>query len=214
MSSGTSRDLQQLTDAARRLGEGALVDPVEVRGTGGIGKLAATFRDMQIRLRTDPLTGQSNRDWFTRRLAERVQRHNTRLARGEPDLFGLMFLDLNKFKQINDTLGHDAGDRVLIEVGQRLRAHTRAEDTVARLGGDEFVVLLDGLSDADAGEALRQQLETLLREPLQTVDMSPLGGVFHGGSMGLALSPTTPLTSEALMEAADQAMYLRKQHRR
>ena len=102
-----------------------------------------------------------------------------------------MLMDLNHFKEINDTLGHHQGDRLLQEVAVRLRATLRASDTVARLGGDEFGILLHGGHGPDGAGAVAESLLARLREPF-VVDATTLQ---IGGSIGLARVPSTGTTS-------------------
>lgn len=151
----------------------------------------------------DPLTGLANRRRFfaalERALAGRRQRDR---AGGCVALF-----DLDHFKAINDGLGHEAGDRLLVELARRLRAATRAGDTVARLGGDEFALLLPGLPEESAG---LERLERLLGELSAPVD---LGGThFHPSiSIGAAFYPRDGMRADDLYRAADSALYAAKQ---
>ncbi|HTX30450.1 MAG TPA: GGDEF domain-containing protein [Solirubrobacteraceae bacterium] len=117
---------------------------------------------------------------------------------------GLLFLDLDNFKQVNDAHGHAVGDAVLVEVGHRLRSAVRPFDTVARLGGDEFVVLCEPV-DEESAIALGRRLQTAIELPVST------GGTTHelSASIGIALSPAHP---EALLENADSALYRAKAH--
>ncbi|MDB5848564.1 MAG: hypothetical protein JWP29_2316 [Rhodoferax sp.] len=202
-----SNDLQHLTSAARRVGEGQIDDVIEIRGRGAIGELAGTFREMQLRLRTDALTGLANRDWLMRCIDHRIERGRRETDR-QP--FAVLFIDLNRFKLINDTLGHAGGDRVLIEVGARLRSATREGDTVARYAGDEFVVLLDGVPDLASAEKARDHISVALLLPLQSLAGSALCGRSFGGSVGLALYPGSCHNAEELVRQADQDMYRAK----
>ncbi|BDT66626.1 hypothetical protein os1_07890 [Comamonadaceae bacterium OS-1] len=198
-----SADLQHLTEAARRVGEGHLDAVVNVRGRGTIGELAQTFREMQLRLRTDALTGLHNREWLMRTLNDRLER-GRRQADQQP--FAVLFIDLNKFKTINDTLGHNAGDRVLVVTAERLRQATRSSDTVARYAGDEFVVLLDPVADQAVAEQIRNKIDQALRQPIPDVAAK----TFHGASIGIALFPGTAVDAEDLVRQADADMYRRK----
>ena len=115
----------------------------------------------------------------------------------------LLFIDLDRFKAVNDSLGHAAGDRLLIEVARRLRAAVRAEDLVARLAGDEFVVLLEGLRErAEAAEVARKILQAL-PQPL-TIGSHTLT---PAASVGIAVYPEDGISATALLAAADAAMY-------
>jgi diguanylate cyclase (GGDEF)-like protein/PAS domain S-box-containing protein len=145
---------------------------------------------------TDPLTGLPNR----RRLAERVKSSLAQAQRGQAQ-FALLFLNLDGFKHVNDTLGHAFGDRVLIEVAERLRACLRQGDTVARLGSDEFVLLLN-LADSDGAEASACRVLEALRQPFHQAGMS----FTVTASIGIALVPGDGTTMDELMGRADAAM--------
>lgn len=146
----------------------------------------------------DELTGLPNRRLFHDRLnyaLERARRTGTNTA--------LLLVDLDQFKQINDTFGHHAGDRVLEHVGEVFLARVRRSDTVARTGGDEFAVILDEpISRMDA-DAVAQSLVELLDEPLKFGEMS----IPIGASVGIALFPDDALDAEGLFIAADLQMY-------
>ena len=115
---------------------------------------------------------------------------------------GLLFVDLDDFKMVNDAFGHDAGDRTLQEVAVRLRRSVRASDTVARLGGDEFAVLIeDAAGESEVREAL-DRIEAALLEPLESAG----GSVTVRASIGRALAGGAD-DADAILRAADQAMY-------
>lgn len=202
-----SRDLRRLAQAAREIGEGRLDVPMEIRRDDEIGALASSFRWMQQRLRTDVLTGLVNRDVIVRSIAARIDRHR---RAGDARPFAVLFIDLNRFKQVNDRYGHDAGDRVLVEIGTRLRGATRSTDQVARYAGDEFVVLLDSVNDAAAAAQIRANIEAVMSEPIRSVE--PAGDAATGplGAVGLAVFPRDAQTAEDLIRAADHDMYARK----
>jgi diguanylate cyclase (GGDEF)-like protein len=142
----------------------------------------------------DALTGLPNRVLFRERVEDAIR---------TADPATVMLMDLNHFKEINDTLGHHEGDRLLQEVGTRLRATLRADDTVARLGGDEFAIVLRGAADPDA---VAESLLARLREPF-VVDGTTLQ---VSGSIGLARHPEHGADVETLMQRADIAMYAAK----
>ncbi|TSE19637.1 putative signaling protein [Tepidimonas alkaliphilus] len=150
----------------------------------------------------DALTGLFNRaqlhEWLelTARQAQRAQRRGA-----------VLLIDLDDFKAINDGYGHHAGDRVLIEVARRLRRHVRAADVVARLGGDEFVVVLSDVSDPQAALAVGDKLLRALTEPVELEAVE----VAVGASIGVALFPDDAQAAEALLRAADLAMYAAKE---
>jgi diguanylate cyclase (GGDEF)-like protein len=206
-----SRDLARLARAARAVGEGRLDAPLSILRNDEIGDLAGSFRQMQERLRTDMLTGLVNRDVIVRSIAERL-RHPRRSADAHP--FAVLFIDLNNFKRVNDQLGHEAGDRALVEVAARLRSATRAGDLVARYAGDEFVVLLDRVADAGAADHVRLHIEGVLCEPLKSLGDSPGARELRGAAVGLALYPGDGEDAEALIRHADHDMYTRKRRAR
>jgi diguanylate cyclase (GGDEF)-like protein/PAS domain S-box-containing protein len=150
----------------------------------------------------DDVTGLANRAMFT----ERVRQAIARGRREERDL-ALLFLDLDDFKMINDSLGHAAGDEVLVEVARRLDANVRGADTAARFGGDEFAVLLEDLADThDAADAAQRILE-LLAEPMDAGHRE----VGLRGSLGISVALAgDPRSAEDLIRDADAAMYIAK----
>jgi len=123
----------------------------------------------------------------------------------------VLFVDLNNFKLINDRFGHDAGDRVLVEVGQRLLKATRACDRVARYGGDEFLLMINDIPSRQAAEQVRQHVEEVLGEPLQALDLSPItDGIPASGAVGLAFYPADGDNVDDLIKSCDHDMYVRK----
>ncbi|MDB5894144.1 MAG: hypothetical protein JWQ88_1675 [Rhodoferax sp.] len=207
-----SVDLRHLTRAARQVGEGQLDEVVQISGHGSLGELASTFREMQLRLRTDGLTGLTNRDWLMRCINHRIEQHRRQSDR-QP--FAVLFIDLNRFKLINDTLGHEGGDQVLVEISDRLRRATREGDVVARYAGDEFVVLLDQVPDMTAARQAHRHIRDALMAPLPSLVGTPLHGHSFGASVGLAMHPGRARNAEELVRLADQDMYVakvRKEH--
>ncbi|MBB4014332.1 diguanylate cyclase [Niveibacterium umoris] len=149
---------------------------------------------------TDSLTGVLNRLGFNRRLADLVSEH----ARDRRHGFSLAMIDLDWFKQVNDTHGHDAGDHVLRVVAKRLEGLVRRTDTVARLGGDEFVVLLDGVIDEAAALTILHKVRQAVLEPISL----ETGAIAHvGASIGLTVVSETLCGPEEVMRRADAAMY-------
>ncbi len=146
----------------------------------------------------DPLTDLPNRTLFFDRLDQDCVR--TR-RNGEP--FAVVMIDLDRFKEINDSLGHAAGDFVLITIARRLRAHLREIDTVARLGGDEFALLLQDLASPESAMMLGEKLIGLIEQPIVHGTR-----VLHvGASMGIAMCPEIAVDAAALLAGADAAMY-------
>lgn len=149
----------------------------------------------------DALTGLPNRAMFNRTLAQALAR-----ARPQGKRLALLFIDLDRFKNINDTLGHNAGDYLLQEMARRLRAVMREGELLARLGGDEFVVLLEDINDASRiVQVARRILDALVREyPLD-------GQVIHiTASIGISVCPDDGIDQFSLMKHADVAMYRAK----
>jgi diguanylate cyclase (GGDEF)-like protein/PAS domain S-box-containing protein len=158
------------------------------------------------RAMTDPLTGLGNRAGFETRLTRLLR------TRGEHPDFALLMLDLDHFKAVNDTHGHQAGDLVLQVIGERLSAATRHSDYVARLGGDEFVVLLEGVSDAGPIRRLADNLLVSLIQPIPLDDRQEIS-VAVGASIGIAFA-TPGCTMAQLVRLADNAMYEAKNNGR
>ena len=116
------------------------------------------------------------------------------------------FIDLDRFKEVNDTLGHDGGDFLLKTVAERLRAVTRIDDMVARLGGDEFVVVQTGISGKDQAEDFAQRLLSAVIAPMKFKEQEIVATV----SVGVALAPTDGTNPERLLKSADLALYKSK----
>jgi diguanylate cyclase (GGDEF)-like protein/PAS domain S-box-containing protein len=159
-------------------------------------KLQAQQRIEQLAY-TDPLTGLPNRLMLTERVNYALQ-VSERTGKG----FAVLFLDLDRFKHINDSLGHLFGDRVLIEVSQRLKGCLRQTDTLCRLGGDEFVIHLHE-ADVRAAEMTAQRIMEMIGDPVELDDMA----FSLSCSMGIALYPTDGRTLDELIQHADTAMY-------
>jgi diguanylate cyclase (GGDEF)-like protein len=149
----------------------------------------------------DALTGLPNRSMFSKALGQSINE-----ARRYARRLSVAFLDLDRFKQINDTLGHEAGDQLLREVATRLRACVRDSDTVARLGGDEFVVLLPEVGDSMGAAALAQKILAVIARPFTLI-----GQEFRvTGSIGISSYPEDGLDEQTLKKNADIAMYQAK----
>lgn len=178
---------------------------------GALSHIVLNIEDISDRVETqaqmeklafyDPLTGLENRRLFRDRL-EQGLRHLRRSKKA----MALLFLDLDQFKRINDTLGHEAGDELLCTVAQRLRDCVREEDIVARLGGDEFTILLANISSPDdAGLVARKILRALL-EPITLSTQE----VTVSCSIGITVAPEDSMNASVLMRNADLAMYRAK----
>lgn len=150
--------------------------------------------------RLDTLTGVANRLHFQESLAEAI-------AASESDTaFALLTIDLDSFKEVNDTLGHPAGDALLTIVGHRLTQLSRRDDMVARLGGDEFAIIQRGVQERCDADALAQRIVDVLRQPFLVHGKR----VEIGGTVGIALAPHDGRTAEDVMRKADIALYRAK----
>ena len=217
-----SKPLQQLLLALRQFGQGTHEEPLPlpVQRPDEFGVLARAVEEMQRQLRGqfasleikqqeldrlashDSLTGLPNRRLFMDRLTLAMAR-----ARRNQSQLALLFIDLDNFKNINDSLGHAAGDDVLTMMSARMTALVREVDTVARIGGDEFIILLDEADDPAEIAQIAQRMVEVLRQPV------PYQGheLVCGGSIGISCFPGDADDITALVAAADQAMYQAKQ---
>ena len=172
------------------------------RRISGLRMSQAALRLQAARLEqaaaTDPLTGLANRTGLA---------HGATRVLADGAAHALMLLDLDRFKPINDTHGHDAGDAVLRAVATRLQAHLRADDIVARLGGDEFVILLAGPLSDEQLATLARRLDAAVRQPVPFEGQALTVGV----STGIARSPQDGGSLTELLRCADQAMYQAKE---
>jgi len=186
-------------------------DHVVVAGSTEVAELGAGFNEMTTRLKelyeslenlafTDPLTKLPNRTLFHERLEQTIDE-----AKRDYRPFALFLMDIDRFKDINDTLGHQVGDMLLQQVAARLRSKLRDIDTVARMGGDEFAILLPAVSDKHAAMAARMLLQAL-RTPFHVEEQS----LDIGASIGVALYPDHGVDANILIQRADVAMYAAK----
>jgi diguanylate cyclase (GGDEF)-like protein len=152
----------------------------------------------------DALTGLPNRKLLTERLAEAVDG-----ARVDGGTVAYCLLDVDRFKEVNDTLGHAAGDRLLKAIGERLSGSLRAQDTVARLGGDEFGIVLPQLADVDEATRIAARCIEAIVAPFPLEGME----VVVDGSIGIAIYPHHANEVDALLKHADAAMYVAKRER-
>ena len=211
-----TRPINRLRDAARRFAEGQPVGNLPLERQDEFGDLARSFQQMQNTIsaqfqslqqnkneleemiRHDPLTGLANR----RLLSERLEHAIALSQRGSYGV-ALLFIDLNGFKKINDTLGHDAGDTLLTVIADRLQEQVRVTDTVARLGGDEFVILLVGTPHLEAVSAIAKGLLESIQAPI------PVKGqqLNVGACVGISRYPDDGETASELLVSSDHAMY-------
>ncbi|MBC8273624.1 MAG: GGDEF domain-containing protein, partial [Chloroflexi bacterium] len=181
----------------------------EITGFRGIAADVTERRQFEQKLAEmathDALTGLPNRTLLSDRFTVALE-----LSRRTGNRLAVMMLDLDRFKAVNDSMGHDVGDRLLKAVGKRLKVTMRKSDTVARIGGDEFVVLLPQIPHADEVAKFAQRILDAFREPL----------VFNGyrpnitTSIGIAVYPEGGKDIESLLKNADTAMYLAKEQGR
>lgn len=189
--------------------------------TSGVAKFDAngkftgyrgTGRDVTLRRRAeeqvkqlahfDTLTQLPNRTLFMDRLQHEIQR-----AQRGAFKTAVLLLDLDRFKEINDSLGHEQGDELLIQTATRLRACVRETDTIARLGGDEFAVILNELESMDAAQTIASKILQSIHQPFELK-----GGRGHtSASIGIAMCPEDAAHADGLLKAADQAMYAAKE---
>lgn len=146
----------------------------------------------------DPLTNLPNRNYFRRRLPQAVS-----LAKRYGRILCLLFIDLDRFKPINDQFGHGVGDIVLMQVGERLRSVLRTSDSVCRLGGDEFVILLESTDTLEGATRVAQKVIDSLNEPIEAGDHI----CFIGASIGISVFPNDCSDAETMLRHADIAMY-------
>lgn len=213
------RPLRSAADHADRMTRGeAPLEPLKVVRNDEVGELTAAFNRLLAKLEQsqrqmahmahhDALTGLPNRTLLADRLKQALAR-----AQRMDECVGLLYMDLDKFKPINDRFGHDVGDTVLVKVAQRLQAALRESDTLARIGGDEFVIILGSLDATERGAALAAA-KTVAQKCIDAV--APASDPHHELfgvclSIGIAVEKA-PCEANALQTAADNAMYLAKQ---
>jgi diguanylate cyclase (GGDEF)-like protein len=213
------RPLNQMGQAISQFTHSFSLAPLPVRRNDELGQLARDLRNMQEKIlaqisqlnanhiamqrmaHDDPLTGLPNRRLFFSRLEHAIAN-----AERTGKLVGLLYVDLDFFKEINDTYGHAVGDEVLRSVAALLTSVTRAGDTVARLGGDEFVILFDQIEDSKALLGIAQKLLSYLQNRL----------LIRGhdlqikASLGISLYPRDGKDAQTLLQSADKAMYCSK----
>jgi diguanylate cyclase (GGDEF)-like protein len=149
----------------------------------------------------DTLTGLANRQMLVNRLQQEIK-----IANRSKRAVALFYLDLDQFKEVNDTLGHDMGDELLVEVARRLRRYVREVDTVARLGGDEFTIVMSRLENFDNVERVANDILTELAVPF-LLGEEP---AYISTSIGIALYPQDIADADGMLKNADQAMYAAK----
>ena len=196
---GAETSYEHVRNLMLGLGTAALLIGIMIAGFVS-QRAARQARQLVTQALYDPLTGLPNRSL----LQDRIE-HEIELSAREHQSFGVVLMDLDRFKEVNDTLGHDVGDELLREVGHRLKAAVRAEDTVARLGGDEYVVLIHNLEPKGA-PFIANKLLAALDKPYHWQNQS----IDLGASLGMVFYPSRCTDASGLLRCADIAMYVAK----
>ncbi|MBI1309310.1 MAG: diguanylate cyclase [Proteobacteria bacterium] len=192
--------INQMRQSAEKIESGILPEPLATKRVDELGTLAAAINRLgrhdkaTQQANSDPLTGLANRRGV-------LQKLDNAFKRNQP--LTLFYLDLDKFKPVNDQYGHEAGDAVLKKVAELFTACVRENDTVARLGGDEFLIVFYGLTDRTLIEERAKKILEVINEPIWVNDVR----VKLGCSIGITVAPADGASVEALMQAADETMY-------
>ncbi len=211
-----ARDLKLLTAATKRISDGHVGESLAIFRHDEIGELARSFEKMHVDLQVDELTGVYNRETFVRLLDRTIREArsshdaNTTGEKNAMQNFSVLFIDMNKFKAINDDLGHPAGDKMLKAVADRLRQAVRAGDIVARYGGDEFVVMLKDIGTPANAKLIAAKIDSVMEQPvegLKSIDGTP---VHPSLSVGISVFPLDGDTVDELIRLADKRMYSQK----
>jgi len=202
------RDIRKLTAAAEKFGNGESMPKLDIRRNDEIGILAQALSNMENKLRFDKLTQVANRESLFAQIS-----HLQTIAQEQPDIctgFTLLFVDLDRFKNVNDNYGHDAGDKVLVITAARLRSAIRDTDEVARYGGDEFVLLLKDTKNSIDIHNMVEKISSLVEQPI-ALEHAVVG---IGASIGWASFPEDGDDYMRLIKIADSRMYNRKRDRK
>ncbi|WP_419960814.1 diguanylate cyclase domain-containing protein [Psychrobacillus sp. BM2] len=152
----------------------------------------------------DPLTGLTNRRYFTTQINQAIEN-----AEKKNHMLAVMYIDIDKFKRINDSLGHDVGDQLLKQFANRLKEHVREEDVLCRIGGDEFLILLNGLKDKKKALEIVSRLHKAFQVPYLIDNQR----IVATSSIGIAMFPENGIDSKILISRSDAALYLAKEQR-
>ncbi|MCB0155458.1 MAG: EAL domain-containing protein [Anaerolineae bacterium] len=185
---------------------------VDTDKDGNIYRLVGSMADINQRKETerklihnawhDALTGLPNRTYFMSHLERAIDR----IKEHADYLFAVLFIDLDRFKIINDTLGHLAGDQLLVAISQRLKAQVRSSDTVARFGGDEFAILLDGINGSDEATKIAGRIQNAIAQPIYLMEEE----IFSTASIGIALGSAEYEWPQDILRDADTTLYQAK----
>jgi diguanylate cyclase (GGDEF)-like protein len=212
-----ARDLRQLVIATKRIREGHVGESLAISRNDEIGELARSFEKMHVDLQVDELTGTFNRETFARLLDRRIREARTIESAGGSAsnggaIFSVLFIDTDRFKSINDTHGHQVGDKVLQLVANRIRQSVRAGDVVARYGGDEFVVLLKDVGLLSTAKTVARKINEMMAQPIPGHSLSLRSGATLevSVSIGVSLFPVDGNSVDELIMVADRRMYQEK----
>ncbi len=211
--SWVARDLKLLTAATKRISDGHIGESLAIYRHDEIGELARSFEKMHVDLQVDELTGVYNRETFVR-LIDRTIREaceaNAVSDKSRVQHFSLLFIDINKFKAVNDDFGHLAGDKMLKAVAERLRQAVRAGDIVARYGGDEFAVMLKDLDQSATAKLIAAKICETMDQPVEGLKSIDGAAIHPSVSIGISIFPLDGNTVDELMRLADKRMYSQK----
>jgi diguanylate cyclase (GGDEF)-like protein len=216
-----ARDLRQLVLATKRIRDGHVGESLAISRNDEIGELARSFEKMHIDLQVDELTGTFNRETFARLLDRRIREARASgsvsdgVSGSAPNggaIFSVLFIDTDRFKSINDTHGHQVGDKVLQLVANRIRQSVRAGDVVARYGGDEFVVLLKDVGLLSTAKTVARKINETMAQPIPGHSLSLRSGATLevSVSIGVSLFPVDGNSVDELIMVADRRMYQEK----
>jgi diguanylate cyclase (GGDEF)-like protein len=192
--------LSKTPEELRKLYHNRVVKMLEKK-TAELEKSQTVRKELLQMAHYDALTGLPNRALLFEFLANILNQ-----ARRRDKIVGILFLDLNDFKQVNDTYGHDVGDQLLCETGVRIKRVLREEDLVARIGGDEFIAVLPTISDEADSKTVAKKISAVINMPFHIANNECRVGV----SIGISTFPQDGGDAETLISVADQSMYKRK----
>lgn len=205
-----TRPLHHLVQATKKIASGDLTAKVEVLSSDEIGQLSQSFNEMMDTLKKseerlqyeafhDVLTALPNRSLLLDRLDRMIERNRRR----PQHRFAVLFVDLDRFKNVNDSLGHTKGDELLIQISERLKRCLRSMDTIARLGGDEFIILMDEIKDVNDTTHLAERILNQLKPPF-LIDGQE---IYISASIGISLSQPSYVHPSDYLRDTDTAMY-------